>query len=201
VSTSKSRGGIATDPAMSTTTTTTTAQDTAAVSGVRPRRAAPDLTVSLLRGGTYRLADQRPRTFTMVVFFRGLHCPVCRAQLTELNRRLGELEERGIDVVAVSGETRERTIQLAEEWRLERLRLAYGLTEAQMRAWGLFISHGLDNTEPALFNEPGLFLISPDHTVYYESILSMPVGRPRLDDLLGGIDYWTTHGYPARGEA
>jgi hypothetical protein len=30
----------------------------------------------------------------------------------------------------------------------------------------------------ALFNEPGLFLISPDHTVYYESILSMPVGRP-----------------------
>ena len=137
----------------------------------------------------------------MVVFFRGLHCPVCRAQLTELNRRLGELEERGIDVVAVSGETRERTIQLAEEWRLERLPLSYGLTEAQMRAWGLFISHGINDTEPALFNEPGLFLISPDHAVYYESILSMPVGRPRLDDLLSGIDYWTTHGYPARGEA
>jgi hypothetical protein len=44
-----------------------------------------------------------------------------------------------------------------------------------------------------------LFLISPDHTVYYESILSMPVGRPRVDDLLGGIDYWVAHGYPARG--
>jgi hypothetical protein len=28
----------------------------------------------------------------------------------------------------------------------------------------------------------------------------MPVGRPRLDDLLSGIDYWTTHSYPARGE-
>jgi hypothetical protein len=68
-------------------------------------------------------------------------------------------------------------------------------------AWGLFISHGIDEHEPAQFNEPGLFLISRDHTVYYESILSMPVGRPRLDDLLGGIDYWTTHGYPARGEA
>ena len=52
-----------------------------------------------------------------------------------------------------------------------------------------------------MFNEPALFLISPDGTVYYESILSMPVGRPRLDDLLGGIDYWTAHGYPARGEA
>jgi peroxiredoxin len=172
-----------------------------AADGVRPRQPAPDLTVPLLSGGTYRLADRRPKLFTMVVFFRGLHCPVCRAQLSELERRLGELEERGIEVIAVSGETRERTSTLAGEWKLERLPLGYGLTEDQMRAWGLFISHGINEGEPALFNEPGLFLIAPDHTVYYESILSMPVGRPRLDDLLGGIGYWTTHDYPARGEA
>jgi peroxiredoxin len=172
-----------------------------AVQVVRPTQPVPDLTVPLLRGGTYRLADQRPKVFTMVVFFRGLHCPVCQAQLRELGRRLDELEERGIEVIAVSGETRERTTTLAEDWKLDRLPLAYGLTEAQMRAWGLFISHGINEGEPALFNEPGLFLISPDHAVYYESILSMPVGRPRLDDLLGGIDYWTTHDYPARGEA
>jgi peroxiredoxin len=171
------------------------------VQGARPAQPAPDLTVPLLRGGAYRLADQRPRLFTMVVFFRGLHCPVCQAQLRELERRLAELEERGIGVIAVSGETRERTTTLAQEWRLERLPLAYGLTEDQMRAWGLFISRGINEGEPALFNEPGLFLISPDHTVYYASVLSMPVGRPRLDDLLGGIDYWTTHGYPARGQA
>jgi peroxiredoxin len=182
---------------MSTTTTT----QVPAAHGVRPTQPAPDLTVPVLRGGTYRLGDQRPKAFTMVVFFRGLHCPVCRAQLSELERRLDELEERGIDVIAVSGETLERTSTLAQEWKLERLPLAYGLTEDQMRAWGLFISHGINETEPALFNEAGLFLISPDHTVYYESILSMPVGRPRLDDLLNGVDYWTTHDYPARGEA
>ena len=184
---------------MSTTSTTTT--EIPGANGVRPTQPAPDLTVPLLRGGTYRLSDQRPKLFTMVVFFRGLHCPVCRAQLSELERRLSELEERGIDPIAVSGETLERTTQLAQEWKLERLNLAYGLTEEQMRAWGLFISRGIDEHEPALFNEPALFLISPDHTVYYESILSMPVGRPRLADLLDGIDYWTTHDYPARGEA
>jgi peroxiredoxin len=180
--------------------TTTTAQIPAA-HGVRPTQPAPDLTVPLLRGGTYRLGDQTPKVFTMVVFFRGLHCPVCRAQLSELDRRFDEFEERGIEVIAVSGETRERATTLAKEWKLERLPLAYGLSQDQMRAWGLFISHGIYESEPALFNEPGLFLISPDHTVYYESILSMPVGRPRLDDLVGGIDYWTTHDYPARGEA
>jgi hypothetical protein len=69
---------------------------------VRPREAAPDLTVPLLRGSTYRLTDQRPPHFTMVVFFRDLRCPVCRAQLTELKRRLGELEQAGIDVIAVA---------------------------------------------------------------------------------------------------
>jgi peroxiredoxin len=180
-------------------TATATTSTAAAAHGVRPTGPAPDLTVPLLRGGTYRLADQRPRTFTMVVFFRGLHCPVCRAQLSELERRLAEFEQRGIEVIALSGETRERTTQLAREWKLERLTVGYGLTEDQMRAWGLFISHGINDSEPGLFNEPGLFLISPDHTVYYESILSMPVGRPRVDDLLGGIDYWVAHGYPARG--
>lgn len=70
-----------------------------------------------------------------------------------------------------------------------------------MRSWGLFVSRGVSEGEPELFNEPGLFLIAADATVYYESILSMPVGRPRLDDLLGGIDFWTENDYPARGEA
>ncbi len=45
------------------------------------------------------------------------------------------------------------------------------------------------------------FLVDADGLVYYESILSMPVGRPRLDDLLGGIKYWTAHDNPARGGA
>ena len=180
---------------------TTTTIGVPAAHGVRPTQPAPDLTVPLLSGGTYRLADQRPRLFTMVVFFRGLHCPVCQAQLKELERRLDELEERGIEVIAVSGETLERTTTLAREWKLGRLPIAYGLSEDQMRTWGLFVSHGINEREPALFSEPGLFLISPDHTVYYESILSMPVGRPRLSELLEGIGYWTTHDYPARGEA
>jgi hypothetical protein len=55
------------------------------------------------------------------------------------------------------------------------------------------VSRAIDDGEPAVFNEPALFLIRPDGTVYYEGILSMPVGRPRLDDLLGGIDFWAAN--------
>src|SRR5438270_445963 len=56
--------------------------------GVRPGEPAPDLGVELVAGGRFTLADRAPECFTMVVFFRGLHCPVCHAQLRELDRRL-----------------------------------------------------------------------------------------------------------------
>ena len=152
-------------------------------------------------GGTFGVADQRPATFTMLVFNRGLHCPVCRAQLREVDRRLDELVGRRIEVVSISGESEPRATRMRDEWGVRRLPLAYGLSERQMREWGLFVSRAMNDDEPPLFNEPALFLIRSDGTVYYESILSMPVGRPQLVDLLGGIDWWTAHGYPARGGA
>jgi peroxiredoxin len=164
----------------------------------QPGRPAPALELPLVGGGTFRLSDHRPALFTMLVFNRGLHCPVCQAQLRELERRMDELAERGLEVVSISGETEARATRMRDEWSVRRVPLAYGLSEAQMRQWRLFVSRGIGD-EPPVFNEPGLFLIRPDRTVYYASILSMPVGRPRLDDLLGGIEYWLAHDYPARG--
>lgn len=175
--------------------------DIAPARGVRPGAPAPAVELPLAGGGTFRLADAEPRLFTMLVFNRGLHCPVCRAQLSELDRRFDELAEKGIDVVSISGENEQRARQMRDEWKIDKVPLAYDLSEAQMREWGLFVSRGITADEPAVFNEPAVFLISPDGTVYYESILSMPVGRPHLDDLLGGIAYWTAHGYPVRGQA
>jgi hypothetical protein len=43
-----------------------------------------------------------------------------------LDRRLGEFAERGIDVVASSGETRTRTQRLSDQWRLRQSRWATG---------------------------------------------------------------------------
>lgn len=175
--------------------------DVAPARGILPGAPAPSLELPLAGAGTFQLADAAPRLFTMLVFNRGLHCPVCRAQLSELNRRFDELAEKGIDVVSISGENERRANQIREEWKIDKVPLAYDLSEAQMRDWGLFVSRRIKADEPAVFNEPALFLISPEGSVYYESILSMPVGRPRLDDLLGGIDWWTAHDYPPRGGA
>lgn len=169
--------------------------------GIKPREHAPELAVDLAGGGHWRLDEQQPGSFTMVVFYRGLHCPVCRAQLSELNRRLDELTSRGVTVVAISGDTQERAQRTAVEWHLDRLTVGYGLSEKTARAFGLFLSRAIKDDEPARFSEPGLFLIRPEGTVYYEAISSMPMGRPRLDDIISVVDYAAKANYPARGEA
>lgn len=54
--------------------------------------------------------------------------------------------------------------------------------------------------EPALFPEPGLFLVRPDGTLFFSSVQSLPFARPRFDDVLGAIDYVLKTDYPPRGE-
>ncbi len=72
--------------------------------------------------------------FSVVVFFRGLHCPVCRKQLSELDRCLGDVRAAGVGrVVAVSMETPERSEQLVQQWHVRDLPVAYGLSEASAR--------------------------------------------------------------------
>jgi len=77
-----------------------------------PRLPVPALRVPLVGGGHYDLAAERPRLFSMIVFYRGLHCQQCQAYLGELERLLPEFENRGITNVAIScdgeGSRRER---------------------------------------------------------------------------------------------
>ena len=47
----------------------------------------------------------------------------------KLDQRLDELSERRIELIAISAEAREGSEQLQADWKLERLPIAYGLTE------------------------------------------------------------------------
>ena len=85
------------------------------------------------------------------------------------------------------------------------LRFGYELSLATARAWGLYLSTGRGLTsagveEPAIFIEPGLFLIRPDQTLYYGAVQTMPFARPSFSDLMLAIDYSINKDYPARGE-
>lgn len=170
-----------------------------------PRQRVPDLTVPLAGGGEFNLATDKTQKFTLIVFYRGLHCPQCRKQLTDLETKLVEFEKRGVSVIAISADDKERAERTKADWNLSKLRIGYGLDLRTARSFGLWISTGRGKTsagieETTLFNEPGLFLIKPDQTLYCASVQTMPFARPHLADLLAAIDFVIEKNYPARGE-
>ena len=172
---------------------------------IKPGTLPPRLSLPLTSGGStddLYLGTGEGGRFTVVVFYRGLHCPMCRRQLSELDKRLDELRDVGVGrVVAVSMESAERSTEVVKRWQLTNLPVAYELTEDDAREWGLFISTAIKEGEPGRFSEPGIFILDYDGTVYWSSVASMPFGRPPLDEIIAGIVYANEHNYPARGAA
>jgi len=170
-----------------------------------PRRPVPDLDVVTVDQGRWRLADRTPEHFSMIVFYRGLHCPICSKSLADLERRHDDFSGLGVDVIAVSCDPEERARQAASDWGLKRVTLGYGVNIDTARNWGLFISSGVGKTsvgieEPAQFSEPGLFLIRTDGTLYCSTVQTMPFARPHFAEVVGAIDFAISKNYPARGE-
>lgn len=173
---------------------------------VMPRQSAPSLDVATVGHGRWTLADRKPANFTLIVFYRGLHCPICRPYVSELNRLVGEFGQRGVEAIAVSTDDAVRAEQAVRDWKLDRLTIGYGLSIDAARAWGLYISTGRGKTsagveEPPKFAEPGIFLVRADRSVYFASVQSMPFARPHFQEVLSAIDFVLKHDYPARGEA
>lgn len=142
---------------------------------LKPQAPSRPLEVPLVGGGHWPLPGQRPDRFTLVVFYRGCHCPLCRGYL----RQLESLSAR--------------------EWSLTRLPVGHGQGVDSMREWGLPVSKGTTEGEPDQFGEPGLFLVRSDGTLHAAVLNTVPSGRPHLDELVGTIRWANDHDYPARG--
>ena len=167
---------------------------------LKPRQKTPDLTINLTNGTEWTLSKQDPEAFTMIIVYRGLHCPVCKKYLEELQTKLPKFKELGVNVVAVSSETKALAEKTTEEWAIGDVPLGYEFPIEDAREWGLFISKGIKD-EPETFIEPGLFIIRPNQELYCASIQTMPFARPELDDVINAIKFVLSKDYPARGEA
>jgi peroxiredoxin len=170
-----------------------------------PRLPVPPLSVELVRGGRLTIGEQPPAVFDLLVFYRGLHCPICAKYLMELERLASEFATRGVRLTAISSDTQDRARQMADKVQANGVRFGWGLDLETARQWGLYISASRGKTslgidEPALFIEPGVFLVRPDGTLYYASVQTMPFARPPFQDLLAAVDFAITKDYPARGE-
>jgi len=171
-----------------------------------PRQPVPEVAVDLVGGGRFDLSKANPERFTLLNFYRGLHCPQCKRQLQDLNRKVEEFAKRGVDVIAISTDGRERAEQSKVDWEIPNVTIGYGLPLEEARKWGLFISTGIGKTsagieEPAVFSEPGIFLVAADGTLYCSIVQTMPFIRLHFNELLGALDNAIIpRNYPARGE-
>lgn len=170
-----------------------------------PRQPVPALQVPTLDHGPFDLGTDAAPHFTLVVFYRGLHCPICLKYLLELGRLQADFEQRGVRVIALSSDTPERAREMADKLKAPGLRMGHSLPLPVAREWGLYVSTSRGMTsigieEPALFSEPGVFIVRPDGTLYYGAVQTMPFARPHFDELLAAIDFALAKNYPARGE-
>lgn len=161
-----------------------------------PDAQAPALSLPLVGGGTWTLAERTPEAFAMIVVYRGLHCPICKTYLGKLNGMMGEAAGYGLDVVAVSMDGEDRAQEAKTDWGLDALPVAHGLSEDDARAWGLYMSQAIREGEADLFAEPGLFWVRPDGRLYLIDIASMPFARPDLELLLPKAKMATEKDYP-----
>ncbi len=137
----------------------------------------------------------------MVVVYRGRHCPMCTKFLNTLSGFRQRLLDIGIDIAAVSGDSKEQL-----EDHLERLDVNfpvfYGLTLEQMQELGLYISVPRSEQETDHnFAEPGLFVINTDGQVQVVDISNNPFARPDLEVFVSGLEWIRApeNNYPIRG--
>ena len=164
-----------------------------------PGAEAPTLTVET-NEGEWSLIEQKPKNFTAIFFYRGLHCPLCKKQLEELNEKRDRFEEAGANLIAVSMDSAARCRKSRSDWDVNELTIGHSMTEETAREWGLYISEAIKDGEPDIFSEPGIFLVKPNGQLYFSAIQSAPFARPEVDAILSMIDFVMEKDYPARGQ-
>jgi len=167
---------------------------------LKPRQTTPDIHIELVNDAQWSLSKQDPKNFTLMIVYRGLHCPVCKKYLEDLQTKLSKFNELGVNVITMSSDSEKKAKQSYEEWDVADVPIGYDFPIDEARKWGLFISEGIKD-EPDTFIEPGLFLIRPNQELYCASIQTMPFARPELDAVIKAIKFVLDKEYPARGEA
>jgi len=164
-----------------------------------PGQAVPELALNLAHSGRWKLSEQNPLNFTLIVVFRGVHCSFCKPEIEKLSEMQDQFAALGISILAVSMDSLERAIRALDEWAIGDLPFAYGMTELQARNYGLYISTRVKPVEPDVFSEPGAYLIKPDGTLYAQFQSTTPWLRLDIDTLYRGIQVAMDRGTPPRG--
>lgn len=162
----------------------------------------PETEVATLSGVDMELFTPTGKhDWKIVVVYRGKHCPICTDYLIELNSIAPQLSQLGIDVAAVSADTKQQAIEHTSQLNLG-FEVGYGLSVEQMELLGLYISspRSPDETDHP-FAEPALFVINEKRQIQVVDTSNTPFARPELKSMLMGLTFIRNPGnnYPIRG--
>ena len=163
-------------------------------------QAFPKTNVDRLGGGTMTLGTPSGgKDWQLIVIYRGLHCPLCKKYLAQLNGLQGKFLELGVEILTLSGDPQSKAQGMVDEIELS-LPMGYGLSIAQMAALGLYISDPRSPKETDQpFPEPGLFVVNDKGNIQILDVSNAPFARPDLEVLLNGVRFIRANEYPVRG--
>ena len=161
----------------------------------------PNVTVKTLDNQTVQLGQQDSAKWQLVVVYRGLHCPICKTYLSQIEEMKSEFDEMNVDVLAISTDPEVKAKKFRDDNGLS-MTIGYALSISDARALGLFTSDPLSSAETDQpFAEPGTYLIRPDRKLHIMDVSNAPFSRPDLKMLKSGIAFVQKKDDPIRGES
>jgi peroxiredoxin len=164
--------------------------------------AAPDFELPDARGGSVTLGRLRRDGPVVLVFYRGAWCPYCNLQLRALQAALEDIHAGGATLVAISPQTPDKSLTLAEQAELA-FPVLSDIGNAVARSYGLVFALGADDRELhrgigidlTAFNgddswelpAPAVFVVDPDGTIRFASVAGDYRWRVGPDEVLAAL--------------
>jgi peroxiredoxin len=165
---------------------------------------APLFALPDARGGEVALEDLLTAGPVVLVFYRGAWCPYCNLQLAAFQGALTEIRAAGAELVAVSPQTPDQSLTLAEQRALafpvlsdagNRVAREYGLVftssaeaTATLHELGVELS-GFNGDDTNTLPAPSTFVIGQDGRIQFASVSGdyrWRVGPEEVLDVLRG---------------
>ena len=144
-------------------------------------------------------ADLLAKGHLVICFFRGRWCPFCVGQLEAMNMVVGQFQDAGASLVAISPQTVQQSFLMADQHRLRFPLLSDGANQVA-RAFGLvyrvpeeqqsiyrraFINLPFANGDESWeLPVPATYLIRPDGSIRYASVNPDYSERPEPSEIL-----------------
>ena len=170
---------------------------------ILPGHKMPDLQLgsNAEHGFNLRTTVKEIDNFLLLVFYRGHHSSFCKSYLQKFDKLIKKFNKKGMKVVAISMDKEEDALKTIEDWKINNLEIAHGLSVEIAKVWGLFLSSEKKFAITHKFNEPAIFVVNKDGELYSAQIQSMPFSRPNPKKLLKKLKWCLKHEYPIRGGA